>query len=108
MKRNYCAADLPAFTVAERFDVNLPQPVAHYRCRYIGGKICAHSAARMIGVAVCDQRTRHRTPWVNIEISSRAEDARGCKGQRTHARKLAWKCRSARAFDEIPETLGIA
>ena len=45
-----------------------------------GGEVASHIRARVIGVAVGDQRTRHGTPRVDIEIARGAINAAVGKG----------------------------
>ena len=73
--------DLPRLAEADRVEADVAQPVAHYRGRGLGREVGVMAPARVIGMAMGDQRARHGAPGVDMEIARGAIDAAISEGE---------------------------
>ena len=75
MKRYLRPADPAFFAIADAFEGYVTQSMPHDRQRVVRGEIATHAVARMVRMAMGDERPVHREPRVDEKITGRAIDA---------------------------------
>ena len=70
VERYGCVADAQLLAIADALCGYITQPVLHDGQGAMGGQIVFVAETRMIGVAMCDERTLYRAPWINVEGAS--------------------------------------
>jgi hypothetical protein len=81
MERNGDPANPADLAIGHRLQPDRPKAVADYWRGLMRAEILAMTGAGMVGMAMRDQGAVHRTPGVDVKITSRAEDAPVGEGQ---------------------------
>ena len=81
MKGNLCISDLQQLAKCDALRGYVAQPVTHHGKSRVRGEVVLMAWSGVVRVAVRDEGTVHRTPWVDEKITCRAVNAAVGKGK---------------------------